>query len=61
MVDFSRKSVYDHNVLLVTLYFKCKMKTDWMIRKFKERYCGRGDVHKIMSPESLNSYSTVFQ
>ena len=58
---FSRKSVDDHNVLPVTWYFKWKRKYDWMIRKFKEKYCARGYVHKRLSYEPLNSYSTVVQ
>ena len=40
----SRKLVADHNVLPETWYFKCKRKPDWTIRKFKARYCVRGDI-----------------
>ena len=40
----SRKSVADHNVLPGTWSFKCKRKPDWKIRKFKARYCVRGDI-----------------
>ena len=39
-----RKSVADQNVLPGTWYFKCKRKPDWTIRKFKARYCVRGDI-----------------
>ena len=41
-----RKSVADHNVLPGTWSFKCKRKPDWKIRKFKARYCVRGDIQK---------------
>ena len=57
----SSKSVADHNVLPGTLSFKCKRKPDWTIRKFKARYCVRGDIQKRMSPKPLNLYSTVVQ
>ena len=57
----SRKSVADHNVLPGTWYFKCKRKPDWTIRKFKARYCVRGDTQKILSPKPLNSYPPVVQ
>ena len=57
----SRKSVTDHNVLSGTWSFKCKRKPDWKIRKFKARYCVRGDIQKILSPKPLNSYSPVVQ
>ena len=39
-----RNSVADHNMLPITWYFKCKRKSGWTIRKFKARYCVRGDV-----------------
>ena len=57
----SRKSVADHNVLPGTWSFKCKRKSDWIINKFKTRYCVRGGVQKRLSPETLNSYSPVVQ
>ena len=57
----SRKSVADHNVLPGTWSFKYKRKPDWHMRKFKTRYCVRGDVQKILSLEPLKSYSTVVQ
>ena len=57
----SRKSVDDNNVLPGTWSFKCKIKPDCTIRKFKARYCARGDVQKILSPEPQNSYSPVVQ
>ena len=57
----SRKSVADHNVLPGTWSFKCKRKPDWTIRKFKARYCVRGDIQKVLSPKPLNSYYTVLQ
>ena len=41
-----RKSVADHNVLPGTWSFKFKRKPDWTIRKFKARYCVRGDIQK---------------
>ena len=41
-----RKSVADHKVLPGTWSFKCKRKPDWTIRKFKARYCVRGDIQK---------------
>ena len=56
-----RKSIADQNVLPGTLYFKCKSKTDWKMRKFKARYCVRGDVQKKLSPEPLNYYYSVVQ
>ena len=34
-------------------------KPDWKIRKFKTRYCVRGDVQKRLSPKPLNFYSLV--
>ena len=42
----SRKSVSDHNLLPGTWYFKYERKPDWTIRKFKARYCVRGDIQK---------------
>ena len=51
MGDFSRKSVADHNVLPGTWSLKCKRKPDCTIRKFKARYCVRGDIQKILSPK----------
>ena len=57
----SRNSVADHNVLPGTWSFKCKRKLDWIIRKFKARYCVRGDTQKILFPEPLNLYSPVVQ
>ena len=57
----SMKSVDDHNVLPVTWPFKCKRETDWIIRKFKARYCVIGYIQKLLSPKPLNSYSTVVQ
>ena len=56
-----RKSVADHNVLPGTWSFKCKRKPDWTIRKFKARYCVRGDIQNILFPKPLNSYSPVVQ
>ena len=44
-----------------TWFFKCKSKTDWTIRKFKAKYCVRGDIKKMLSPKPLNSYSPVVQ
>ena len=41
-----RKSIADHNVLPGTWSFKCKRKPDCTIRKFKARYCVRGDIQK---------------
>ena len=41
--------------------FKCKRKPGWTMRKFKARYCVRGDIQKRLSPKPLNSYSTVVQ
>ena len=57
----SKKSVDDHNVLPGTWSFKCKRKPDWKIRKFKARYCVRGDIQKRLSPKTLKSYYPVFQ
>ena len=57
----SRNSVDYHNVLPGIWSFKCNIKPDWTIRKFKSRYCVRGDVQKRLSPEPLNSYSIVVQ
>ena len=56
---FLRKSVADNNVLPGTRYFKLKRKPDCIIRKFKARYCVRGDIQKRLSPKPLNSYSPV--
>ena len=56
-----RKSIDDQNVLQGTWSFKCKRKPDWTISKFKAQYCVRGDFHKILSTEPLNSYSPVIQ
>ena len=56
-----RKSVADHNVLPGTWSFKSKRKPDGTIRKFKARYCVRGDVQKRMSHKPLNLYDTVVQ
>ena len=41
----SRKSVADKNMITGTWYFKCKRKPYLTIRKFKARYCVRGDAH----------------
>ena len=57
----SRKSVADHNMLPGTWSLKCNRKYDWKISKFKERYCVRGDIQKILSPKPLNSYSPMVQ
>ena len=38
-----------------------RKKPDWTIRKFKARYCVRGDIQKRLSPKPLNSYSPVVQ
>ena len=57
----SSKSVDDQNMIPGTWSFKCNMKPDWTISKFKARYCVRGDVQKRLSPEPLNSYSPVVQ
>ena len=38
---------------------KFKSKPDWTIRKFKARYCVRGDIQNILSHEPLNLYCTV--
>ena len=58
---FLRKSVADNNVLPGTRSLKFKRKPDWKIRKFKARYCVRGDIQKRLSPKPLNSYSPVVQ
>ena len=57
----SRKSVSDHNMLPGTWSFKCNRKPYWKIRKFKSRYCVRGDIQKRLSPEPLNLYPAVVQ
>ena len=57
----SRKLVADHNMLPGTSSLKCKRRPDWTIRKFKARYCVRGDIQKRLSPKPLNSYSQVVQ
>ena len=57
----SINSVSDHNVLPGIWYFKCKRKHDCKIRKFKARYCVRGNVQERLSPKPLNSYSPVVQ
>ena len=58
---FLRKSIADPNVLPGAWSFKCDRKPDWTIRKFKARYCVRGDIQKRLSPKPLNSYYTVLQ
>ena len=50
-----RKSIADHNVLPGIWSFKYKRKPDWKIRKFKARYCVRGDIQKQLSTKPLNS------
>ena len=55
----SSKSVDAHNMLPGTWYFKCKRKIDFTIRKFKARYCVRGDVQNRLCPEPLKLYSPV--
>ena len=57
----SRKSVADHDVLPGTLSLKFKRKPDCTIRKFKVRYCVRGDIQKIMPPKPLKLYYPVVQ
>ena len=46
-------------MLIGTWSFKFKSKPDWTIRKFKARYCVRGDIQKRLSPSPLNSYYPV--
>ena len=41
------------------MVFKCKMKPDWKIIKFKARYCVRGDFQKRLSHKPPNTYSKV--
>ena len=50
----SSNSVADQNMLPVTWSLKCKRKPDWTIRKFKARYCVRGDIQKRLSSKPLN-------
>ena len=57
----SWKSIADQNVLPGTCSLKCKRKPYWKIRKFKARYCVRGDIHNRLSPKPLNLYSPVVQ
>ena len=57
----SRKLVSDQNVLPVTCSFNFNRKPDCTIRKFKARYCVRGNVQNRLSPEPLNSSSPVVQ
>ena len=57
----SRKSVTDQNLLPGIWSLKCKRKPDLTIRKFKARYCLRGDIQKRLSPKPLNSYYPVVQ
>ena len=61
MGDCLRKSIADQNVLPGTWSLKFKRKPDWTIRKFKARYCVRGDIQKRLSPKPLNSYYPVVQ
>ena len=56
-----RNSVSDHNMIIGTWYLHCKRKYDWTTRKFKSGYCIREYLQKRLSPETLNSYSTVVQ
>ena len=57
----SSNSVADNNVLRVKFSFKCKRKHYRTIRKLMARYYVRGDVQQRLSPEPLNSYSSVVQ
>ena len=56
-----RKLISDPNVIMGTCSFKCNRKPGCKIRKFKARYCVRGDVQKRLSPKPLNSYYPVVQ
>ena len=56
-----RKLVADHNVIPGTWSFKFKRKPDWKIKKFKARYCVRGDIQKILSSKTQNLYSPEVQ
>ena len=58
---FSKKSVADHKMLPGKWSLKCKRKYDQTIRKFKARYFVRGDIQKILSPKTLNSYYPMVQ
>ena len=44
-----------------TWAFKCKRKPDGSFRKFKARFCVRGDVQKTKSGVDLDTYSPVVQ
>ena len=57
----SRKSVAYHNVLPEIWSFNCKRNPDKKIRKFKARYCVRGDIKNMLSPKPLNLYYPVVQ
>ena len=48
-------------LLLTTWAFKIKRHTDYSVRKFKARFCVRGDVQKRKTEEEMNTYAPVVQ
>ena len=44
-----------------TWAFKCKRRPDGTFRKFKARFCVRGDIQKRVSDEPMNTYAPVVQ
>ena len=58
--------MFHGSILSIKIYFQehglsSARGNDWTIWKFKERYFLRGDIHKRLSPETLNSYYPVVQ
>ena len=48
-------------LLPTTWAFKIKRHTDYSVRKFKARFCVRGDVQKRKTEEEMDTYAPVVQ
>lgn len=51
----------DSSVIPGTWAFRCKRRPDGSFRKFKARYCVRGDIEKRKATEEEDTYSPVVQ
>ena len=56
-----RSSIRDSSVIPGTWAFRCKRRPDGSFRKFKARYCVRGDIEKRQATEVADTYSPVVQ
>ena len=56
-----RKENPDGELLPTTWAFKIKHHTDYSIRKFKARFCVKGDVQKKKTKEPMDTFAPVVQ